>query len=141
MNNINLKTGTLTETDIDLAGAIPIQKAEFQKPVLELSKLLDTHPLLQVTAATCHTLIKVNDQLNGYSIDQKMFFATKWNFANGPAGVNSDYGVETPFLVSSPLLRHAKQAEYGLLKRFPFESTLKRMTVNLSFCPLYVHMV
>ena len=92
IDNINLKTGTLTETDIDLAGAIPIQKAEFQKPVLQLSILPDTHPLLQVMT-TCHTLIKLNDQLNGYSIDRKMFDAAKWNFANGPAGVNSDYWV------------------------------------------------
>jgi hypothetical protein len=37
-------------------------------------------------------LIKVNDQLNVYSINRKMFDAAKWNFANGPAGVNSDYG-------------------------------------------------
>ena len=81
------------ETDIDLAGAIPIQKAKFQKPVFQLSKLPrpDTHPILQVTT-TCHTLIKLNDQLNVYSINRKMFDAAKWNFANGPAGVNSDYG-------------------------------------------------
>jgi magnesium-transporting ATPase (P-type) len=123
----------LTETDIDLAGAIPIQKAEFQNPVLQLSKLPDIHPLLQVTT-NCHTLIKVNDQLNGYSIDRKMFDATTWNFANGPPGVNSDYGVETPFLVSSPL-RNRKQVEYGILKRFPFESSIKRMTVTYPFQP------
>ena len=60
----------MTETDIDLAGAIPIQKAEFRKPVLQLSKLPDTHPLLQVMT-TCHTLIKVNDQLNGYWLMNK----------------------------------------------------------------------
>ncbi|KAI9554376.1 hypothetical protein GHT06_019648 [Daphnia sinensis] len=128
------KTGTLTETDIDLAGAIPIQEGEFRKPVPQLSTLPETHPLLQA-AATCHTLIKVNDQLNGYSIDRKMFDATKWNFVNGPPGVNSDYGVETPFLVSSPLWNDKRESsfnptvEYGLLKRFPFESAIKRMTV------------
>ena len=91
IDNINLKTGTLTEMDIDLAGAI--QRAEFQKPVLQLSKLPDTHQILKVTT-TCHTLIKVSDQLNGYSIDRKMFDTAKWKFANGPAGVNSDYGIE-----------------------------------------------
>lgn len=134
--NTLLKTGTLTETDIDLAGAIPIQEGEFRKPVLHLSTLPETHPLLQA-AATCHTLIKVNDQLNGYSIDRKMFDATKWNFANGPPGVNSAYGVETPFLVSSPLWNEKRESsfnptvEYGLLMRFPFESAIKRMTVSL----------
>jgi hypothetical protein len=34
--------------DIDLARAIPIQRAEFQKPVLQLSKLPDTEPILKV---------------------------------------------------------------------------------------------
>ena len=61
-----------------------------------------------------------------------MFDAAKWNFANGPAGVNSDNGVETPFLVSSPL-SNKKQVEYGILKRFPFESSIKRMTVSYPF--------
>ena len=126
----------MTETDIDLAGAIPIQEGEFRKPVLQLSTLSETHPLLQATA-TCHTLIKVNDQLNGYSIDRKMFDATKWNFTDGPAGVNADYGVETPHLVSSTLWNEESSphptVEYGLLKRFPFESAIKRMTVSFSF--------
>ncbi len=132
--NFIQKTGTLTETDIDLAGAIPIQEGEFRKPVLQLSSLSEAHPLLQA-AATCHTLIKVNDLLNGYSIDRKMFDATKWNFADGPTGVNADYGVETPYLVSSPSCNENQESsphptvEYGLLKRFPFESTIKRMTV------------
>ena len=30
IDNINSKTGTLTETDIDLAGSIPFQKADFK---------------------------------------------------------------------------------------------------------------
>lgn len=94
------QTGTLTETDIDLAGTIPIQEGKFQKPILNLTTLPETHPLLQSTA-TCHALIRIQDHLSGYSIDRKIFEATKWNFANGPAGINSDYGEETPFLVSS----------------------------------------
>ncbi len=128
----------MTESDIDFAGAIPIQEGEFRKPIDELATLSETHPLLQSTAS-CHTLIRVNGQLNGYSIDRKMFDATKWNFADGPAGVNSDYGVETPFLVSSPTWDVEKRqsrihpaVELGVLVRFPFESSVKRMTVSLS---------
>ena len=127
----------MTETDIDLAGAIPIQKGEFHKPVLHLPTLAETNPLLQ-SAATCHTLIRVNDQISGYSIDRKMFDATKWNFSDGPAGVNPNYGVETPFIVSSPMRDAEKRrssnrpaVELGVIKRFPFESNAKRMTVRL----------
>ena len=65
-----------------------------------------------------------------------MFDATKWNLIDGPMGVNSDYGVETPFLVSSPLWNDKRDSsdkptiEIAILKRFPFESTVKRMTVS-----------
>ncbi|KZR98015.1 putative Cation-transporting ATPase, partial [Daphnia magna] len=124
------KTGTLTETDIDLAGAIPIQEGEFRKPVPQLSTLPETHPLLQA-AATCHTLIKVNDQMSGYSIDRKMFDATKWNFVNGPPGVNSAYGVETPFLVSSPLWNEKRESSFSPLA---FSIRISRQT-NDGDCP------
>ena len=135
----------MTETDIDLAGVIPIQEGEFRKPVLNLAILTETHPLLQ-SAATCHTLIRVNGQLSGYSIDRKMFDASKWNFAEGPAGVNPNYGVETPFIVNSPTWDAEKRqssshpaVEMGVLKRFPFESHVKRMTVSLAIIQLFPH--
>lgn len=132
---LTIKTGTLTETDIDLAGTIPIQEGEFRKPVVQLATLPETHPLLH-SIATCHSLIRVHGQLNGYSIDRKMFDATKWTFNDGPPGVNSNYGVETPYLISSPLWNDKRDSSYSptveiaVLKRFPFESTVKRMTVS-----------
>ena len=57
------------------------------------------------------------------------------DFREGSVGVNSDYGIETPFLVSSPLWNDKRMSSYSpstelaVLKRFPFESTVKRMTV------------
>lgn len=53
----------------------------------------------------------------------------------GPLGINEEYGVETPFLVSSPFWSDNRTSasnavsEVAILKRFPFESSLKRMTV------------
>lgn len=105
-----------------------------------MADLPETHPLLLHSIATCHTLIRVNDKLNGYSIDRKMFEASKWNFNDGPRGVNSDYGVETPYLISSPSWNNKRDGstpsttELAVLKRFPFESTVKRMTVSGLFC-------
>lgn len=132
MKNLKLiKTGTLTETDIDLAGILPIQEGEFRSPVTDISTIPDTHSLLQ-TIASCHSLIRVNGQLNGYSVDRKMFDATNWELEDGPQGVNSDYGIETPFLVRSPRENSTSSTvEMGVLKRFPFESQVKRMTVSV----------
>ena len=57
------------------------------------------------------------------------------DFKEGPTGVNSEYGIETPFLVSAPSwndkreINSASTTEVAVLKRFPFESNVKRMTV------------
>ena len=130
------KTGTLTETDIDLSGAMPIQEGEFRHPVIEMATLPESHPLL-LASASCHSLIRLAGQTNmsGYSIDRKLFEATGWSFRDGPNGVNADYGVETPYLVCSPIWSDKREStfspttELAVLKRFPFESQVKRMTV------------
>lgn len=73
-----------------------------------------------------------------------MFDATKWTFNDGPPGVNSNYGVETPYLISSPLWNDKRDSSYSptieiaVLKRFPFESTVKRMTVSPLKSNLYL---
>lgn len=151
------KTGTLTESDIDLAGAVPIEEGEFRRPLSELGTLPETHPLL-LTVATAHTLIRLptTGQLSGYSVDRKLFEASGWSFKvrllcitdwidlnvmtrvvkqDGPQGVNSDYGIETPYIVTSPLWSDKRDStfspssEVAILRRFPFESSVKRMTV------------
>lgn len=122
------QTGTLTETDVDLAGAVPVREGEFQKPIEQLSTLAETNPLL-LAVATCHSLIRVNGKIIGYSVDKKMFEAINWELTDGPPGVNPTYGIETPFLVHC-------ESEVAILLRFPFESSIKRMTVSLLFCLL-----
>ena len=55
---------------------------------------------------------------------------------DGPQGVNPNYGIETPFLVE-PIINGERNAmtktgnmkEVSILKRFPFESKIKMMTV------------
>ena len=76
-NNKTEKTGTLTETEIELEGAIPIQDHKFGHAVKELGTLPKTQPLL-MAIGSCHSLIRINDQLIGYSIDRKMLEATGW---------------------------------------------------------------
>ncbi len=45
----------------------------------------------------------------------------------GPYGINPNYGVETPYLVESS---SNQSTELAILKRFPFDSAIKRMTVR-----------
>ena len=55
---------------------------------------------------------------------------------DGPQGVNPNYGIETPFLVE-PIINRERNVmtktgninEVAILKRFPFESKIKMMTV------------
>ena len=86
-----------------------------------------------MATASCHSLIRVNRRLIGYSIDRKMFQATGWIFKNGPMGINAIYGIETPILVSSPYRRGERLSslinELAVLKQFPFESSARRITV------------
>ena len=117
---------------MELQEAVPIQQGRIQHPLPKLHSLPQDHPLL-VATASCHSLIRVDHQLIGYSIDRKMFQATRWILKNGPAGFNSDYGIETPILVSSPIRKKERLSsiinEVAVLKQFPFESAARRMTV------------
>lgn len=126
------QTGTLTETEIELEQVVPIQQSRIGQPLSKIGSLSQEHPLVMATA-TCHSLILVNRQLVGHSIDRKMFKATHWKLKNGPIGLNSEYGIETPILVSSPLRKGERLSttinEVAVLKQFPFESSAKRMTV------------
>ena len=79
---LNWQTGTLTEPYIDLAITIPIKNQVFQSPESELKNLSETDPLI-VSIVSCHSLISIEDQLIGSSMDKKIFEASHWKFRNG----------------------------------------------------------
>ena len=72
-----IQTGTLTDTEVDIAGAVPVRESEFRDPLRDLTTLPQNHPFL-LAIASCHSLIRIKDKLTGYSVDQKMFEATEW---------------------------------------------------------------
>uniref|UniRef100_A0A674MXZ1 Polyamine-transporting ATPase 13A3 n=1 Tax=Takifugu rubripes TaxID=31033 RepID=A0A674MXZ1_TAKRU len=96
------KTGTLTEDGLDLWGVQRnLVKSQFV-----------------ACMATCHSLTKIDGQLSGDPLDLKMFEATGWfsvhdkkaNFVCVCAPMQSTY-------------------EIGIVRQFPFSSTLQRMSV------------
>lgn len=48
-------------------------------PVLHEPWMLNDGPLLR-TLASCHSLTKLNNEINGDPLDVKMFESTKWQF-------------------------------------------------------------
>lgn len=98
--------------------------------------------------ASCHSLIKLKGELTGNPLDVKLFEAIGWELKEQHnMGVNPDYGLATPTLVSPPkpgvgggahhnsssngLPGSAKTSnlEIALLKTYPFDSAVQRMTV------------
>merc|ERR1719193_1609082 len=136
------KTGTLTEGDLDLAGVCQIRANQFQESEPDPSRLPVDGLLIQ-TMASCHSLIKMNGELTGYPMDIKLFEAINWELAEcNQSTVNPDYGVPTPTLVSPPKnpangdrsqsrppSTFSSNLEIALLKQYPFDSAVQRMTV------------
>ena len=53
--------------------------------------------------ASCHSLIKLKGELTGNPLDVKLFEAIEWELTEQHnMGVNPDYGLNTPTLVSPP---------------------------------------
>merc|ERR1719412_3398065 len=134
------KTGTLTEGDLDLAGVCEAREAQFQENVTDPHNLPSDSLLVQ-TMASCHSLVKIEGDLTGYPMDIKLFEAINWDLTEQRhSGSNPDYGLPTPTLVSPPKGSKGigsnklggmapSNLEIALLKQYPFDSAVQRMTV------------
>merc|ERR1719357_1310018 len=144
------KTGTLTEGDLDLAGVCEAKEGQFQGVLKEEYTMeesvsdpstLPTDSLLVQTMASCHSLVKIEGELTGYPMDIKLFEAINWELTEQRHnGSNPDYGIPTPTLVSPPKGQKnggsskiggiaPSNLEIALLKQYPFDSAVQRMTV------------
>jgi len=135
------KTGTLTSDELDLAGVVESKKSVFCESTPDPSTLPLDSPLVQAMA-TCHSLIRLKGKLTGNPLDVKLFEAIGWELTeNTSGGINPDYGIDTPTLVSPP--KHSRSSQRGprssanapsnleiaVLKTYPFDSAVQRMTV------------
>jgi len=132
------KTGTLTESNLDLAGVCESRGSTFSDMVTDVTTLPSDSPLVYAMAS-CHSLIKLNGELTGNPLDVKVFESIEWELKEQfNSGVNPDYGVPTPTLVS-PAKRQSSSTtrfnaapsniEIACLKTYPFDSAVQRMTV------------
>uniref|UniRef100_A0A674KAK0 ATPase cation transporting 13A2 n=1 Tax=Terrapene triunguis TaxID=2587831 RepID=A0A674KAK0_9SAUR len=122
------KTGTLTEEGLDVWGVVPVENNCFL-PIVHEPRCLADGPLLY-SLATCHSVSLLREQPIGDPMDLKMVESTGWLRAvqhfgtevlvvmKPPPLEEQPHGMVSPCLVSA-----------GILRRFPFSSSLQRMSV------------
>uniref|UniRef100_A0A8C3JQD5 ATPase cation transporting 13A2 n=1 Tax=Calidris pygmaea TaxID=425635 RepID=A0A8C3JQD5_9CHAR len=107
-------TGTLTEEGLDVWGVVPLEDNHFM-PIVHEPRCLPASPLLY-SLASCHTVSLLRAQPIGDPVDLKMVESTGW--------VRQAVG-KVVFLGRGK--KH--QSPLGILRRFPFSSSLQRMSV------------
>ncbi|XP_046514277.1 probable cation-transporting ATPase 13A4 isoform X4 [Equus quagga] len=124
------KTGTLTRDGLDLWGVVPCDKNGFQEVHSFASgRALPWGPLC-AAMASCHSLILLDETIQGDPLDLKMFEATTWEMAISGDDFHVK-GVPAHAMVVKPCKTASQVPVEGIaiLHQFPFSSALQRMTV------------
>ncbi|NXH54570.1 AT132 ATPase, partial [Rhabdornis inornatus] len=133
------KTGTLTQEGLDVWGVVPLEQQRFL-PMVHEPRCLPAGALLYALA-TCHTVSPLRGQLVGDPVDLKMLESTGWRLEmmeeeeeEGELPAFQQFEMKVLAVVKPPPeeeqprdRRH--QAPVGILRRFPFSSSLQRMSV------------
>ncbi|NXQ79817.1 AT132 ATPase, partial [Nyctibius grandis] len=135
------KTGTLTEEGLDVWGVVPLENNHFM-PIVHEPRRLPAGPLLYSLAA-CHTVSLLHAQPIGDPVDLKMVESTGWHLEmmeeeeeeeEGELPTFQQFGTKVLAVMKPPpeeeQPRDRKhQSPLGILQRFPFSSSLQRMSV------------
>ncbi|XP_062904803.1 polyamine-transporting ATPase 13A3-like isoform X2 [Mobula hypostoma] len=134
------KTGTLTESGMDLYTVVPAKNKSFLYSDSELmAQALKEEEEVLAAMATCHslTLTSSHTSLQGEPLDLALFRATNWILEEMVSGRPDP---PQPLLVVRPTRLPQPQGSstrlvcrfrsgIGILRQFPFSSSLQRMTV------------
>ncbi|XP_032633243.1 putative cation-transporting ATPase 13A5 isoform X4 [Chelonoidis abingdonii] len=124
------KTGTLTEDGLDLWGLIPSEGSRFQNIYSFASGTPLPWGLPCGAMVSCHSLIVLDEKIQGDPLDKKMFECTCWEMedsstAHSKAGVPDTSVIVKP----GPNTRNTPVDGIAILHQFPFSSGLQRMSV------------
>ncbi|KAG8430963.1 hypothetical protein GDO86_019649, partial [Hymenochirus boettgeri] len=128
------KTGTLTEEGLDVWGVIPLEKSNFL-PITHDPRHLPDGPLLH-SLASCHAITLLNGHPIGDLLDVKMMESTGWNMDSQDSDeqMTERFGTKVLALMKPPPVDEQPHGPkhhvpVGILRRFPFSSSLQRMSV------------
>ncbi|XP_037642436.1 probable cation-transporting ATPase 13A3 isoform X3 [Sebastes umbrosus] len=140
------KTGTLTEDGLDLWGVQTAEDGRFSPPEADPAKESLVNSVFVACMATCHSLTKIEGELSGDPLDLKMFNATGWILEEPTEEETALHNPIMPTVVRPPKpsvpetnqnnpltqnmeLSELPSCEIGIVRQFPFSSTLQRMSV------------
>ncbi|XP_052127712.1 polyamine-transporting ATPase 13A3 isoform X3 [Frankliniella occidentalis] len=146
------KTGTLTEDGLNFWAVLPIKDQQFSpQPVWNPSNDLPTKSHLLVAMACCHALTRIHNELCGDPLDLSMFEATQWELEEPGGDDTTRYDMLAPTVVrprskNSPSVSLEQSIpndddvwniddefnipyEVGIMRQFPFSSTVQCMSV------------
>ncbi|XP_068211520.1 polyamine-transporting ATPase 13A3 isoform X2 [Palaemon carinicauda] len=135
------KTGTLTEDGLDMRGVVPVtsdgsEKLKMLGQMVDAAKLPLDHMLYSMT--TCHSITIIDSQKIGDPLDLKMFESTNWVLEEPGLDDTSKYDMMMPSVVkmkteegqgNNENVEIQPAPEIGILRQFPFSSSLQRMSV------------
>ncbi|NXA31114.1 AT135 ATPase, partial [Eudromia elegans] len=123
------KTGTLTEDGLDLWGVVPSEGSRFQK----IHKFPSSTPLpwgpVCGAMASCHSLVVLDEKVQGDPLDLKMFEATRWEIEDHSTAHDGASNLDTRIVRPGPKASAAPVEGIAILHQFPFSSGLQRMSV------------
>ncbi|XP_031710483.1 probable cation-transporting ATPase 13A3 isoform X5 [Anarrhichthys ocellatus] len=140
------KTGTLTEDGLDLWGVQSAEGGRFSPPEADAAKESLVNTAFVACMAACHSLTKIEGELSGDPLDLKMFSATGWILEEPTEEETTLHNPIMPTVVRPPKhsvpeanqnnplthnmeLSALSSCEIGIVRQFPFSSTLQRMSV------------
>nr|XP_048680762.1 polyamine-transporting ATPase 13A2 isoform X3 [Caretta caretta] len=131
------KTGTLTEEGLDVWGVVPVENNCFL-PITHEPRCLADGPLLY-SLATCHGVSLLMEQPVGDPMDLKMVESTGWTleestWEEAKLCAVQHFGTKVLAVMRPPPLEEQPhgmkhKVSAGILRRFPFSSSLQRMSV------------
>ena len=133
------KTGTLTEDGLDLKYVLPSSKSEnglmsFGKLIKKVNEMDGGNKRVLEAMASCHSLTHIHGDLAGDPLDLKMFEFTKWELVEYGSDETQNYDKISPSLVRPRKSGEENDPfEVGLVKQFPFSSSLQRMSVIVKY--------
>lgn len=143
------KTGTLTEDGLDLKCVLPVDRPEksessdqinFEEEITDVSGFKWGSRMLEAMAS-CHSITRIHGDLAGDPLDCKMFEFTKWELIEPNPEETENYDSLAPTIVRPPSSTNKSTipssladlaenvSDIGIIKQFPFSSSLQRMSV------------
>ncbi|XP_050535310.1 polyamine-transporting ATPase 13A3-like isoform X2 [Daktulosphaira vitifoliae] len=127
------KTGTLTEDGLDMWGVVPTVDTNFLSSFRNVTTMPTDH-LLMSAMVTCHSITSIEGKLSGDPLDLKMFESTGWLLEEPKTSEDNQFDLVMPVVVRPPnkdtytTVEHVGQ-EIGIIRQFPFSSSLQCMSV------------